>query len=79
MESRRRRKEISCGARPGEVGDEERIWEMWMGFPVRVERTRRVVRWWWVVKRRYSGAGAAIMNLCWEDGLVVVASCWSLS
>jgi hypothetical protein len=26
--SRRRRKEISCGARPGFEGDEDRIWEM---------------------------------------------------
>jgi len=42
--SRRRRKEISCGARPGFVGDEERIWEIWMGRPVSVERTRRWVR-----------------------------------
>jgi hypothetical protein len=62
MESRSRRKEISCGARPGLVGEEERIWEMWIGLPVSVERMRRVVRWWWVVKRRYSGAGAAIMG-----------------
>lgn len=44
MVSSRRRKDISCGARPGEVGEEERIWEMWMGFPVSVERTRRDVR-----------------------------------
>jgi hypothetical protein len=63
MESRRRRKEISWGARPGLVGEEERIWEMWMGFPVKVERTRRWVRDLWVVKRRNSGAGAAIMLL----------------
>lgn len=45
MESRRRRKEISCGARPTAlVGEEDRIWEMWMGRPVKVERTRRWVR-----------------------------------
>lgn len=41
MASRRRRKEISCGARPGFVGDEDRIWEMCIGRPVSVERTRR--------------------------------------
>jgi hypothetical protein len=58
--SKRRRKEISCGARPGFVGDEERIWEIWMGLPVSVERTRRCVRDLWVVKRRNSGAGVAI-------------------
>lgn len=61
MLSRRRRKEISCAARPGLVGDEERIWEMWIGRPVRVERTRRWARDLWVVKRRNSGAGAAIV------------------
>lgn len=44
MASRRRRKEISWGARPGEVGEEERIWEMWTGRPVSVERTRRCAR-----------------------------------
>lgn len=61
MESSRRRKDISCGARPGEVGEMERIWEIWRGFPVSVERTRRDVKCWWVVKRRYSGAGAVAM------------------
>jgi hypothetical protein len=61
MESRRRRKEISCGARPGCVGEEDRICEMWMGFPVSVERTRRCVRWLWVVKRRYWGVGVAMV------------------
>lgn len=37
--SRRRRKDISCDARPGCVGEDERIWEMCTGRPVRVERT----------------------------------------
>jgi hypothetical protein len=59
--SKRRRKEISCGVRPGFVGDEERIWEMWIGFPVSVERTRRWVSDLWVVKRKNSGAGVAIV------------------
>ena len=73
MESKRRRKDISWGARPGDVGEEERICEMWIGFPVRVERTRRVVRCWWVVKRRYSGAGVVIVVLFRnsDEGIVV--------
>jgi hypothetical protein len=73
MESRSRRKETSCGARPGCVGDEERICEIWIGRPVRVERTRRWVRDLWVVKRRYSGGGAAIFVfcvLCFVEGLL---------
>ena len=61
MESRRRRKETSWGARPGLDGEEDRICEIWIGFPVRVESTSRWVRDLWVVKRRNSGAGAAIM------------------
>jgi hypothetical protein len=59
--SKRRRKEISCGVRPGFVVDEERIWEMWIGFPVSVERTRRWASDLWVVKRKNSGAGVAIV------------------
>jgi hypothetical protein len=43
IDSRRRRKEISCGASPGVV-EELRIWEMWRGRPVKVERIRRWVR-----------------------------------
>jgi hypothetical protein len=66
MLSRRRRKEISCGARPGFVGDEERIWETCMGRPVSVERTRRCARDLWAVKRRNSGVGVAIVVLCSE-------------
>ena len=50
--SRRRRKEISCGARPGEDGELGRMEVIWMERPVRVERTRRVVMEDWVVKRR---------------------------
>lgn len=61
MLSRRRRKDISCGARPGLVGEEERICEMWTGRPVKVERTSRCVRDLCVVNRRNSGAGAAIL------------------
>jgi hypothetical protein len=61
MESRSRRKEISCGASPGCVGDEERICEMWRGRPVKVESTRRCVRDLCVVNRRNSGAGAAMI------------------
>jgi len=60
MDSRRRRKDISWGARPGVV-EEERIWETWMGRPVRVERTSRWLKDLWVVNRRYWGAGAAIV------------------
>lgn len=64
MESRRRRKDTSCGARPTAlVGEEERICEIWMGRPVRVERTRRCVKDWWVVNRKYSGAGAAMFDV----------------
>lgn len=77
MESRRRRKETSWGARPGFVGEEDRICEMWTGFPVRVESTSRWVRDLWVVKRRNSGDGAAIMWLrlycCFEVVWKVVA------
>ena len=65
IESSSRKKEISCGARPGFVGEEERISEMWMGFPVSVERTSRCVRCLCVVKRRNSGAGAAMR--CFGD------------
>lgn len=43
MLSRSRRKEISCGRRPGEV-EEERICEICIGRPVSVERTRRCAR-----------------------------------
>lgn len=66
IDSSRRRKEISWGARPGVV-DWERIWEMWRGRPVRVERTRRWVRERWLVKRRYSGGGADIFEgIAWK-------------
>jgi hypothetical protein len=41
IDSRSRRKEISCGASPVCVGDDDRICEMCTGRPVRVERTRR--------------------------------------
>lgn len=71
MLSRRRRKEISCGARPGFVGEEERMLEIATGRPVSVERTSRWARDLCDVKRRYSGAGAAIV-LC---GLVRCAGC----
>ena len=52
MVSRRRRKETSWVARPGWVGDEERMFEMRMGRPVRVERIRRCVRYLCPVNRR---------------------------
>jgi hypothetical protein len=45
IESKSRRKETSWGANPGFVCDEARICEMRTGRPVRVARTRRVVRW----------------------------------
>ena len=51
-DSRRRRKEISWGARPGDVGEFERIWEIWTARPRRVERTRREARDLWPVRRR---------------------------
>jgi len=37
------------------------MFEIATGRPVKVERTRRWVRDLWEVKRRYSGAGAAIV------------------
>ena len=42
--SRRRRREISEGESPGEVGEVLRICVMWIGRPWRVERRRREVR-----------------------------------
>lgn len=71
MDSSRRRKEISWGARPGVV-DEERIWETWSGRPVSVERTRRCVSDLWLVKRRYSGGGADMLRV-WCVKVSVVA------
>lgn len=62
--SRRRRKETSCGARPGFVGEELRILEMWMGRPVRVAMVRRRVKDRWPVNRRYSGEEPDIVALC---------------
>lgn len=55
MASRSRRKDISCGARPGLVGDVLRILDMCTGRPVRVERVRRLVNDRWPVNRRNSG------------------------
>ncbi len=49
-----RRKDISCGARPGCVGEELRLLEMWMGRPVNVNYTRRCVKALWPVNRRNS-------------------------
>lgn len=56
------------------MGEEERICEMWMGRPVRVERMSRCVKDLWVVKRRNSGAGAAIVLLIEGCGVVVSKS-----
>ena len=53
--SRRRRKETSCEAKPGLVGEDDRILEMCTGRPVRVDKTRRWVKCLWPVKRRNSG------------------------
>jgi hypothetical protein len=64
MLSSKRRKEISWGARPGALVEVERMREMWMGRPARVERTRRWVKDLWVVKRRNSGAGVVIVGGC---------------
>ncbi len=74
MASRRRRKEISCAARPGLVGEDERICEMWTGRPVRVERTRRCARELWPVKRRNSGADAVMVSLLSLVSLVSLVS-----
>jgi len=62
MLSSSRNKDISCGKRPG-VMEEERIWEMWRGRPVKVERIRRDVSDLWVANLRNWGNGAvAIMD-----------------
>ena len=45
---------------------------MWIGFPVRVDNTSRWARDLWVVKRRNSGAGAAIM---WFAVVLLLGSC----
>ena len=42
--SSKRRKDTSCVARPGCVGDVARILEMRIGLPVRVESVRRSVK-----------------------------------
>lgn len=60
--SRRRRRDISWGARPGWVGEEERILEMCTGRPVRVERTRRWAKDLCPVKRRNSVPGPDILK-----------------
>lgn len=46
---------------------------MWTGRPVSVERTRRCDSDLWVVKRRNSGAGGAIVGL-WHERLKLIAS-----
>ena len=51
-DSRRRRREISCGLRPGLVGLLGRMPDMWIERPRRVERTRREEREECVVRRR---------------------------
>jgi hypothetical protein len=53
--SRRRRREISKGARPGFVGEELRILETYIGLPVKVERTSRCARKRCPVKRTKTG------------------------
>lgn len=58
MDSRRRKSEISCGARPGFVGFLDRIWEMCMGRPWSVARTRREHKEWWPVN---------LMGAVWVD------------
>jgi hypothetical protein len=57
MVSSKRKKDISCGRRPGVVED-ERIWEICSGLPVSVERTSREVSDLWVVNLRNWGGGA---------------------
>lgn len=59
--SRRRRNEISWGARPGFDGELERIWEMWTGLPVRVARTRRYARFFCDVRRTGGWERAILM------------------
>lgn len=61
MDSRRRRKETSWGARPGAVGEDERIWVMRMGRPVKVASTRRWTRYFEPVNFRGAGAVVAAM------------------
>lgn len=66
--SSRRKKEISWGARPGFVGDVLRIFEMWIGLPVSVERIRRWVKDLCPVNRRNSGVEFDILLLLsWES------------
>lgn len=68
--SRRRRREISCGARPGDVVEEGRIWEIWMGVPVRVLRRRRVRMLVWVLRRRggVGGLRGVSLVILWVGG-----------
>lgn len=61
--SRRRRKEISLGERPGFVGDELRILEMWTGRPVSVDRVSRCVNERCPVNRRNSGVESAMLSV----------------
>ena len=62
--SRRRRKEISWGRSPGLVVELERIWDMRIGRPVRVLRTRRWTRYLEPVKRR--GGGEVVVDMATE-------------
>ena len=57
--SRRRKKDISYGARPRFVGEEDRISDMRTARPVSVERSSRWAKNRWVVKRT-GGCGVAI-------------------
>jgi len=61
MASSSRRKETSCEARPGFVGDDDRIWDIRIARPVSVARTRRRVSARWVVNFRGGGEDVAIL------------------
>lgn len=74
--SRRRKKEISWGARPGFVGDELRILEMWIGRPVSVDRISRCVKDRCPVNRRNSGVEFDILLLFW--GVSSESQCFQL-
>ena len=60
MDSSRRRKDTSCGARPGDVCDDALICDIRMGLPVRVAKTRRWMRYFDPVNLR-GGAVCAVV------------------
>lgn len=65
--SSRRSRLTSWGARPGAVGEEERICEMRIGRPVRVARMRRCARYLWPVNLR--GGGDGVVAIVGDTGL----------